>query len=55
MSSTLPILSVSTVNTVFFPSVVPIDVIIGNLSTLNPLFKTFIECIPPISPKDFVE
>ena len=55
VSFTLPILSVSTVNTAFFPSVVPIDVIMGNLVTLKPLFKTFIECIPPISLKDFVE
>ena len=36
MSFTLPILSVSTVNTAFFPSVVPIDVMLGNLVTLNP-------------------
>ena len=52
---TFPISSASTVNTAFLPSVVPIDVMIGSLLTLNPLLNTFIECIPPISPKDFVE
>ena len=55
VSSTLPISSASTVNIAFWPSVVPIDVIIGSLETPNPLLNTFIECIPPISPKDFVE
>ena len=50
VSSTLPIPSDSTVNIAPVPPVVPIDVIIGNSWTLNPLFKTFIECIPPLSP-----
>ena len=52
---TLPISSVSTVNTTFLPSLVPIDVIIGKSVTLKPLFNTFTECTPPISSVDFVE
>ena len=40
---------------VFRPAKGSAKVIIGNVVTLKPLFKTFIECIPPISPKDFVE
>ena len=53
--STLPISSAFTVNTEFTPSLVPIDVIIGKSLTWNPLFKTSIEWIPPISLIDDVE
>ena len=55
MLSIFPISSASTVKTEFKPSVVPIEVISGNFLTLNPLFKTFTECIPPISLIDDVE
>ena len=55
VSLALPISSVSTDKTAFTPVVVPIEVIIGSLSTLIPSLKTFTEYIPPISPVELVE
>ena len=53
--SILPISSAFTVNTVFTPSLVPIDVIIGISLTWDPRFIISMECIPPISLIEDVE
>ena len=55
VSLAVPISSVSTDKTAFTPLVDSIEVIIGSLSTLIPSLNTFTECIPPISPVEFVE